>query len=142
MVTNIIFSSKIISLNCLGNKKFVRLNLDRQLCANKFKIDSQAESFEILYLSGGLIALLSKEKNKIVTAENEAKETLVANRPVVFGTWEVFELYDYPNGCVAFKSLANEKFVSARNKRSVANLVANRKEEEDRYELFKIQNYL
>ncbi len=142
MVTNIIFSSKIISLNCLGNKKFVSLNQDRQLCANKFKIDSQAESFEILYLSGGLIALLSKEKNKIVTAENEAKETLVANRPVVFGTWEVFELYDYPNGCVAFKSLANEKFVSARNKRSVANLVANRKEVEGGYELFKIQNYL
>ncbi len=140
MVTNIIFSSKIISLNCLGNKKFVSLNQDRQLCANKFKIDSQAESFEILYLSGGLIALLSKEKNKIVTAENEAKETLVANRPVVFGTWEVFELYDYSNGCVAFKSLENEKF--ARNKRSVANLVANRKEEEDRYELFIIQNYL
>ena len=93
-------------------------------------------------MSGGLIALLSRHKNKVVTAENEGKETLVANRPVVFGTWEVFELFDYPNGCVAFKSLSNEKFVSAKNKRSLANLVANRKEVEGGYELFKIQNYL
>lgn len=87
VVTTVIFSSKLIALNCLGNKKFVSLNKSKQLCANKFKIDGPAESFEMQYLSGGFIALLSKEKNKYCTAENEGKETLVANRPVIFGTW-------------------------------------------------------
>lgn len=87
VVTTVIFSSKLIALCCLGNKKFVSLNRNKQLCANKFKLESPAESFEVQYLSGGLVSLLSKEKNKYVTAENEGKETLAANRPVIFGTW-------------------------------------------------------
>ena len=90
VVTTVIFSSKLVALTCLGNKKFISLNNAKQLCANKFKIESTAESFELNYLSGGLVALLSKEKNKFITCENEGKETLIANRPIIFGTWYVF----------------------------------------------------
>lgn len=54
----------------------------------------------------------------------------------------MFEIYDFPNGYVALKSLSNGKFISAKNRRSEANLVANRVEVEGGFELFKIQNFL
>ena len=113
--TTILFSSKTFVLKSCGNKNYVGLNEAKHLCADFDKFDERLSRFEIKYLCNGLVALFDEDRKRFVSAENKGDENLVANRPKIFGTWEVFELKGQTNGLVAFKSIANGCYVTVDN---------------------------
>ena len=59
-------------------------------------------------------SLLAAHAGCMVCAENGGNDPLVANRPSCLGVWETFLLLKNIDGSFSLKSLANDKYVSAR----------------------------
>lgn len=114
--SKIIFSSKPVLIKCLANNKFMTRNLTtNEISFSSGKVCGINEFFEFKYLSGGLVALVSKANELFLSAENAAQQCLVSNRSKIIGTWEVFELRDNSDGSISLRSLANAQFLSANN---------------------------
>jgi hypothetical protein len=103
------------------------------------KIIGMQNFFEFQYLSGGLIAIVSKVNNKYVCAENAGELPLVINRRKIYGTWEVFEIHDHKSdGSISLKSISNGKFISGLTDK----LVANKQKVNSDWEKFVIVNFM
>ena len=137
---NIIFNSKPLSLKCLGNSKFVgKAENSLELVLTTEKISGMQNFFEFQYISGGLIAIVSKLNNRYVCAENAGELPLAINRRMIYGTWEVFEIHDHQSdGSISLKSISNGKFISGLSDK----LLANKQKVKSDWEKFKIVNFV
>ena len=72
------------------------------------------QSFEIVDLGGGRVALRSESSGMYVCAEDAGNSPLVCDRTEV-GEWETFEFVDLGNTHFALRALVNGKFVCAEN---------------------------
>ncbi|HKS98590.1 MAG TPA: LamG-like jellyroll fold domain-containing protein [Rugosimonospora sp.] len=82
------------------------------------------ETFDVINLGNGNIALRSHANGLFVTAENAGAKPLIANRTAV-GLWETFQLIHNTDGSISLKSAINGDYVTADN--AGANpLIANR----------------
>jgi hypothetical protein len=141
--TTIIFTSKPISLKCLANNKYVSVDkISGELTVKQDKI-SESELFELQYLSSGLISIIAKANLKYVHVEDtDQLSVLVAKREKIYGTLEIFELYDLINGLIALRSMSNGNFVSCYSSLEESqigtHLVASMKMIENHFQLFKI----
>jgi hypothetical protein len=72
------------------------------------------ESFQLVDLGSGNVALKSLINSRYVTADNAGDSPLIANRTSV-GPWETFQWINLPNGDFALRAAANGRYVSATN---------------------------
>jgi subtilisin family serine protease len=82
------------------------------------------ETFDLVDLGNGNVALRSWANGRYVTAESAGARPLIANRTSV-GLWETFQLATNADGSSSLKANANGKFVTA-DSGGGAPLVANR----------------
>lgn len=83
-----------------------------------------AQTFDLVDLGGGNVALKARSDGQYVCAENSGKDALVANRAAV-ASWETFLLVHNPDGTVSLKAGINGQYVCAENAGAAA-LIANR----------------
>ena len=83
-----------------------------------------AETFDLVDLGGGNVALKARSDGQYVCAENAGANPLIANRAAA-QSWETFLLVHNPDGSVSLKAGINGKYVCAENAGAAA-LIANR----------------
>lgn len=93
------------------------------LIANRAAL-SGWETFTVVDLGNGLVALRAAANGLFVCADNQGKSPLIANRTTI-STWESFQLVDNHDGTVSLRSQANNAFVCA-DSAGASPLIANR----------------
>jgi hypothetical protein len=87
-------------------------------------LPTASETFTIVDLGGGSVALRSAATGKYVCADQAGAAPLVADRDAI-GLWETFTRVPNPDGSVSFRSAANGRYVCAEDGGAGA-LIANR----------------
>lgn len=82
------------------------------------------ETFTIVDLGNGLVALRSTANGLFVCADGRGQSPLIANRKTV-STWESFQLIDNSDGTISLRSQANNAYVCA-DGAGASPLIANR----------------
>lgn len=114
-----------VSLQAVGaNSKYVTApNTTNPLIASASTVGA-AETFAVVDMGGGKIALRNTATNQYVCADSAGASALIANRPSP-GAWETFMEVVAGSGNIALMAMVNDQYVTAEN--AGANpLIANR----------------
>ncbi|MFI5913707.1 PQQ-dependent sugar dehydrogenase [Dactylosporangium sp. NPDC051541] len=110
-----------ISLKSVANALFVSAQSSTTpLIANS----TTRQSFDVVDLGNGKVALKSRQTGLYVCAENAGANPLLANRATA-GSWETFTLIRNTDGTVSLQAQVNGKYVTAENN-GTQPLIANR----------------
>ncbi len=113
-----------ISLKSHANGRFVTAAGSSSPVIASATAVGTAETFDLVDLGGGNVALKARSDSQYVCAENSGASSLIANRAAA-QSWETFLLVHNPDGSVSLKAGINGKYVCAENAGAAA-LIANR----------------
>ncbi|GAB6901800.1 hypothetical protein [Kineosporia succinea] len=115
-------ATRNVGLKAAANGRFVTASASGLVASAAAK--GTAETFGLIDLGAGNVALRSRGTGDYVCAEDAGASALTADRAAV-GGWEIFALVKNGDGTVSLRSGANGKYVCAEDSGN-AGLVANR----------------